>query len=343
VLDPTELCDGALLGGATCQSLGYDAGTLACDGSCQHDTAGCYHYQCGNNTAEPGEECDGGDLAGVTCLSLGYLGGTLGCAVSCTFDTTSCMAPICGDGVVGAGEPCDDGNVANGDGCSDTCQVESGWSCFGEPSTCSSTCGNGVIDVGEECDGSGLGGATCVSAGFDGGTLLCTATCLLDTSGCYACPDGVCSAAETSCSCPADCGDVCGDGCCTGSETVISCAQDCSCPGIDILGTCFYLIDLDETDKTNAIAQCNGLGTGWGLCTSVQLCQPAVWAYLAQSGCSCTGGAAQCNCANQNVYVHASDFLFSAWLRSADFGDCAAVDYCEESGTETCGAVLCCH
>ena len=36
---------------------------------------------------------------------------------------------ICGDGILDAGETCDDGNTNNGDGCSDTCQTESGWSC----------------------------------------------------------------------------------------------------------------------------------------------------------------------------------------------------------------------
>ena len=31
---------------------------------------------------------------------------------------------VCGDGVVDAGEQCDDGNLINGDGCSETCEVE---------------------------------------------------------------------------------------------------------------------------------------------------------------------------------------------------------------------------
>jgi len=46
-------------------------------------------------------------------------------------------------------------------------------------------CGNGVRDVFEECDGSDLGEATCASLGFaSGGTLGCTAGCLLDVSAC---------------------------------------------------------------------------------------------------------------------------------------------------------------
>ncbi len=43
----------------------------------------------------------------------------------------------CGNGIVEAGETCDDGSIVPGDGCSSSCQVESGWTCQGQPSTCS--------------------------------------------------------------------------------------------------------------------------------------------------------------------------------------------------------------
>lgn len=49
-----------------------------------------------------------------------------------------------------------------------------------------SYCGNGEVDVDEDCDFSALGGATCVSQGFAGGTLGCTPGCTFDTSGCHA-------------------------------------------------------------------------------------------------------------------------------------------------------------
>lgn len=42
----------------------------------------------------------------------------------------------CGDSYIDGGEACDDGDTDNGDGCSSTCTVESGWSCVGEPSVC---------------------------------------------------------------------------------------------------------------------------------------------------------------------------------------------------------------
>ncbi len=48
------------------------------------------------------------------------------------------VAHVCGDNVIftGNGEVCDDGDTSNGDGCSSSCQIESGWTCMGEPSSC---------------------------------------------------------------------------------------------------------------------------------------------------------------------------------------------------------------
>ncbi len=60
--------------------------------------------------------------------------------------------PACGNATVGPAEACDDGNVADGDGCSSMCSVESGWNCTGEPSACTTTCGDGTIAGSEECD-----------------------------------------------------------------------------------------------------------------------------------------------------------------------------------------------
>lgn len=53
-------------------------------------------------------------------------------------------------------EQCDDGRTpaVSGDGCSDTCQVESGWSCTydGVKSTCNPVCGDGLVRGTETCD-----------------------------------------------------------------------------------------------------------------------------------------------------------------------------------------------
>jgi len=45
-------------------------------------------------------------------------------------------------------------------------------------------CGNNIKETGEQCDGSDLGGATCSSRGFSGGTLSCGASCDFNTSAC---------------------------------------------------------------------------------------------------------------------------------------------------------------
>ena len=58
----------------------------------------------------------------------------------------------CGDGQLGVGEACDDGGTASGDGCSDTCEVEPGFNCTGEPSVCTNpllVCANGLDDDGD--------------------------------------------------------------------------------------------------------------------------------------------------------------------------------------------------
>lgn len=68
---------------------------------------------------------------------------------------------LCGNGIADFREngtpplgslECDDANRTAGDGCSDVCVVESGWSCAGEPSTCDGICGDGVQRGTEACD-----------------------------------------------------------------------------------------------------------------------------------------------------------------------------------------------
>src|SRR5690606_30543901 len=68
----------------------------------------------------------------------------------------------CGDGVVGATEQCDDGNVADFDGCSATCQVESGSTCYPSGICGPNFCGDGIVGNGEICDdGNSVGGDGC--------------------------------------------------------------------------------------------------------------------------------------------------------------------------------------
>ena len=54
-------------------------------------------------------------------------------------------------------------------------------------------CGDGFAEQDEECDGADLDGGTCVSLGFDGGTLECSNDCTYDTTSCttITCGDGM--------------------------------------------------------------------------------------------------------------------------------------------------------
>jgi cysteine-rich repeat protein len=100
-----EDCDGQNLGGQSCQSLGFDEGTLACDAACQFNTTACVlNSICGDGFEDPSEQCDDGNaINNDACLN-------------------TCQDARCGDGVVQNGvEQCDDQNATNGDGCENNC------------------------------------------------------------------------------------------------------------------------------------------------------------------------------------------------------------------------------
>ncbi|MCA9709372.1 MAG: hypothetical protein KDK70_26255 [Myxococcales bacterium] len=153
---------------------------------------------CGDGAINsPVETCDGMDLGGASCTSQGFDGGTLGCLADCSdFDTTSCIAFV-GDCCAANGTPgCDDPGCSAAVCAFDPLCCSLSWdaicgqeaavepACQGVGGTCPN-CGNGVIEAPEACDGAALGGQTCVSQGFDGGTLGCQPDCsALDTSGC---------------------------------------------------------------------------------------------------------------------------------------------------------------
>src|SRR4029077_2758412 len=108
-------------------------------------------------------------------------------------DPTIAACPACGNGLVESPEDCD------GRG---SCPVPTDI-CLppGVPGacTCRDTCGTVPgIQPGEDCDGTDLGGQTCTSLGFGGGTLACAADCTFDTRGCAAasCGDGVVGVGE---------------------------------------------------------------------------------------------------------------------------------------------------
>jgi fibro-slime domain-containing protein len=92
-------------------------------------------------------------------------GGGAGQAGSVPINTANC-----GDGNLNMGEYCDDHNLAPGDGCSPSCQIESGYDCPtpGAPCVIRSACGDGVLGAQEQCDDGNM-------VGMDG----CSADCLM--------------------------------------------------------------------------------------------------------------------------------------------------------------------
>jgi hypothetical protein len=120
VVDTSETCDGASLGGATCESQGFGAGTLACGSDCKSfDASQCgAPAGCGDSVKSGVEVCDGSDLGGQTCAGLGLGSGNLGCKLNCLgFETGGCSGPAsCGDGTKDGSEVCD-GNDLDGQTC----------------------------------------------------------------------------------------------------------------------------------------------------------------------------------------------------------------------------------
>ncbi len=143
---------------------------------------------CGDDVATGAEECDGQDLAGQACSDVGFGSGVLVCDASCHLVTDACFT--CGDGLLSLAEECDGTefrgatcmSLGYGGGslsCSSGCQVIEDGGCAPLPS-----CGDGARNSGEQCDAGDLGGASCITQGFDMGPISCTASCTLDVSQC---------------------------------------------------------------------------------------------------------------------------------------------------------------
>jgi hypothetical protein len=194
-----EQCDGTDLAGATCVSRGFQGGTLSCASNCSYNTSACVASFTWGGTriagggtsgrlevqvnGQWGTVCDDsfGDVeARVACRQLGYSDGAY---------RPSNVTPD-GTGTVWLDDLACTGSEANlsqcpssGFGVSNCSHSEDvGIRCC--DGACPVQCGDGLIGPGEQCDGTNFAGSTCLSLGFSGGTLLCSATCRLDTSSC---------------------------------------------------------------------------------------------------------------------------------------------------------------
>ncbi len=70
ILEGTEQCDTSQFGGATCTSLGFLWGTLACNGGCTFDTNGCSNVSPADCNAAGAPTCDG-QTATICIVDLG--------------------------------------------------------------------------------------------------------------------------------------------------------------------------------------------------------------------------------------------------------------------------------
>jgi len=224
----------------SCGNGVLDAGE-ACDDHNVIDGDGCDSNctvtACGNQitTQATGERCDGTPncTAGCACAS-GYTPDWQG----------FCLPVVCGNRWQEDTEECDDANSSDGDGCSSTCQVESGFTCefFVAHDFCKTTCGDGVVagketcDDGNQTDGDGCDSDCTMSScgnGIVAGAEVCDDANALDGDGCdsncteTACGNGI-QAANEACDdgnlfdgdgCDSNCSvTACGNGIVTGDE-----------------------------------------------------------------------------------------------------------------------------
>lgn len=105
---------------------------------------------------------------GLTVVAVGVLGLGVGCSSN---DTTT---------VPGEGE----GQGGGGAATTEPADASTPDTSTGTAPVAAAQCGNGILEGDEVCDGKALGGQTCATAGFKGGTLSC-ASCALDTTRCH--------------------------------------------------------------------------------------------------------------------------------------------------------------
>ena len=152
---------------------------------------------------------------------------------------------LCGNSRIDSGEDCDDGNMKSGDGCTDLCQLEPGYTCPNVGQPCQPPrCGDGNLTDNESCD--------------DGNT----------TSG-----DGCSSDCQTVekgwiCRVPGKrCTPLCGDGILTGTE---SCDDGNTTSGDGCSSTC--LIEPGATCDKSTPNKCKPAVCGNGMVEAGESC-----------------------------------------------------------------------
>jgi cysteine-rich repeat protein len=207
------------------------------DGHCNALCTAFGDAVCGDSAQAPSEECDDGNtVSGDGCNGSCLLEGVCGNAVKesdeecdnggrCSTTGTPCATPQTVDACTIAAGTC---APQAGDGCSDSCVLET-----------PSLCGNGLLDAGEQCDD----GGTCPDA--NGITVPCTTLNALTVCSSAPCTPQSGDRCDTSCqveippcgNASLDAGEECDDGgrCvggtfnatpCTTPDMVLTCAMN---------------------------------------------------------------------------------------------------------------------
>jgi MYXO-CTERM domain-containing protein len=239
---------------------------------------------------------------------------------------------VCGNAALEGGEGCDDGNAMAGDGCSNSCQVETGYECTMAGMPCS--------DIHEcefeidNCDPNATclntpGSYTCTCiAGYEGDGFTCTDIdeCALDTDICD--PNATCTNTPGSFTCMCNMGYegtgvVCTDinECSIGSHNCdpnATCTNttgsfDCTC-NMGYSGDGFTCMDIDEcvlnTDDCDPLATCTntpgsytcGCNPGYegngAMCSDIDECALGTNNCHDHATCTNMPGSFTCMCHN---------------------------------------------
>jgi cysteine-rich repeat protein len=253
----------------------------------------CSGAACGNGTLNPGEACDpapAGSLPTATC-------------------NVDCSTKVCGDGKrntnPAANEACDDGNITAGDGCSPTCQLETGFTCTGPAnglSVCSgAACGNGVINTGEVCDdGNTLNSDGCV------GPTCQLAICgdgFVRTSGPAPTLEQCDAATLPTATCNTNCTtSVCGDG----RRNPVPAANEACDDGNTTAGdgcsaTCQLETGFTCTGPANGLSSCSGAACNNGVINSGEQCDGPTPGALPTATCNVDCTTRVCGDGKRNV------------------------------------------
>ncbi len=242
--------DGVVVTGEGCDDGNRDGGD-GCSGgcakepfySCTGQPSTCTSsITCGNGVVEPGEVCD---PPGVN-----------GCKAGCKSFNLQTTPAVCNDGTIEDGEGCEPPDVGNG--CSATCQVESGWTCP-QPGFCFKNpfCGDSIVQIaqGEACDPPNVGNG-------------CSATCKVEAGwtcvglGPSTCVKPVCgnSVVEPGEQCDDGTNTATQDGC---SGCAIGVGWSCPTPGAACLPKCGdgKKVGIEECDDGNKVSG-DGCNTG---------------------------------------------------------------------------------